>query len=111
MRAIGQHIPYDSMIVIFGCYRDKDISGMIRRVQLGADKAIFTTAGLPRSADPGELAAEYMERSGKMAQVAKNLDEALRVAMSALTREDLICITGSFYLVAEALKRFGQTSA
>lgn len=109
MRAIGQNISYDSMIVIFGCQKDKDISGMIRRIQLGADKIIFTSTGSPRSADPAELAAEYIDRSsGKMAQVAKRLEDAMRIATSALTREDLICITGSFYLVAEAIRKFGQ---
>jgi len=110
MRGIGQHITYDSMIVIFGCQRDKDIPGMIRRIQIGADKIIFTSTGSPRSAEPAELAAEYIERSGKMAQVAQNLDEAMRIALSALSREDLICITGSFYLVAEALRKYSVKS-
>ncbi|MHC4076792.1 MAG: bifunctional folylpolyglutamate synthase/dihydrofolate synthase, partial [Planctomycetota bacterium] len=36
--AIGQNIPYDSMVVIFGCNRDKDISGMLEKLQYGADK-------------------------------------------------------------------------
>jgi dihydrofolate synthase/folylpolyglutamate synthase len=107
MRAIGQNINYDSMIVIFGCHKDKDISGMIRRIQLGADKMIFIGTGSPRSADPVELAALYSEHSGKMAQVAGTLEEALRIAQSAATREDLICITGSFYLVAEAMREYG----
>lgn len=112
MRAIGQNITYDSMIVIFGCQRDKDISGMIRRIQLGADKIIFTTTGSPRSADPAELAAEYVDRSsGKMAQVAKRLEDAMQIATSALTREDLICITGSFYLVAEAMKKYTKLAS
>jgi dihydrofolate synthase/folylpolyglutamate synthase len=106
MRAIGQHIPYDSMIVIFGCQKDKDISGMIRRVQIGADKMIFTSTGSPRSADPNDLAALFTEHSGRMAQVAPTLDEAMHIATSAITREDVICITGSFYLVAEALRKF-----
>ena len=111
MRAIGQNITYDSMVVIFGCNRDKDIAGMIRRIQLGADKIIFTGTGSPRTAEPAELAAEYTERSGKMAQVADTLDEAMHIALSAVTREDLICITGSFYLVAEALRRHGAKPA
>ncbi len=102
MRAIGQNIPYDSMVVIFGCQADKDIDGMIDQVQLGADKAIFTHTESPRSADPHELAARYVGRSGKMAQVAEHLEEALQIASSAVTREDLICITGSFYLVGKA---------
>ena len=108
VRGIGQHIAYDSMIVIFACHKDKDVSGMIRQIQLGADKIIFTNTGSPRSCDPGELAAEYTERSGKMAQVATTLDAAMRIALSALTPEDLICITGSFYLVAEAIRNYGR---
>ena len=55
---------------------------------------------------PAELAAEYQEISGKMTQVAPTLDDALQTAMGAISREDLICVTGSFYLVGEA-KREG----
>lgn len=108
MRAIGQHVTYDSMIVIFGCQKDKDITGMLRRLQIGADKMIFTSTGSPRSADPTELAAEYVETSGKMAQVGETVEDAMAIATSAITREDLICITGSFYLVAEALRKFSS---
>jgi dihydrofolate synthase/folylpolyglutamate synthase len=102
MRAIGQNISYDSMVVIFGARADKDIRGMLRHIQLGADKVIFTTANSPKAADPVELAAEYAEQCGKMAQVAPTLEEALDIAERAVTREDLICITGSFYLVGRA---------
>lgn len=104
MRAIGQNVSYDSMVVIFGCRTDKDIPGMLDHIQLGADKVIFTGTGSPRSADPAELAAQYIERSGKMAQVAATLEEALDIAERAVTREDLVCVTGSFYLVGLAKK-------
>jgi dihydrofolate synthase/folylpolyglutamate synthase len=106
MRAIGQHIPYDSMVVIFGCCADKDVSGMLERITSGADKVIFVKVNSIRTADPEELAARYVEQFGKMAQVAQTLDEALSIAQRAVTKEDLICITGSFYLVGEAKKYF-----
>lgn len=109
MRAIGQHIPYDSMVVIFGCQKDKDIPGMIHRLQVGADKMIFTYTGSPRSADPAELAARYTEHTGRMAQVAETMDEAMRIATSAITPEDLICITGSFYLVGKAMRKYSTS--
>jgi len=51
-----------------------------------------------------ELAADYAEQCGKMAQVAVTLEEALDIAERAVTREDIICITGSFYLVGKAKK-------
>jgi dihydrofolate synthase/folylpolyglutamate synthase len=110
MRAIGQHIPYDSMVVIFGCCADKDVTGMLERVTHGADKVIFTRVDNIRSADPNELAARYTEAYGKMAQVAPTLAEALAIAYRAVTKEDLICITGSFYLVGEAKKFFAATN-
>ena len=106
MRTIGQNIPYDSMIVIFGCQRGKDIEGMIRHVQLGADKIIFTCSSSPNAVDPKELAACYVEQSGNMAQTAVDLDHALQIAQGAVADDDLICITGSFYLVGDAKKRF-----
>ncbi len=111
MRAIGQNLSYDSMVVIFGCQADKDIPGMIDHIQLGADKVIFTWVRSPRAADPAELAAAYTERCGKMSQVAADLAEALSIAERAITREDLICITGSFYLVGEAKRLITQRAA
>jgi dihydrofolate synthase / folylpolyglutamate synthase len=111
MKAIGQHIPYDSMVVIFGCCGDKDVPGMLERITSGADKVIFTRIDSVRSADPHELAVQYVELYGKMAQVAENLEEALSIANRAVTKEDLICITGSFYLVGEAKKYFAAKAA
>jgi len=106
MRAIGQHIPYDSMVVIFGCCSDKDVSGMLERITSGADKVIFTKVNNIRSANPDELAARYTELYGKMAQVAPTLEQALAIAQRAVTKEDLICITGSMYLVGDAKRYF-----
>lgn len=104
MRAIGQNVPYDSMVVIFGCQADKDYTRMLKHITIGADKVIFTSAGHPRSADPADLLATFMEMSGKMSQKADSLEDALDVAARAVGREDLICITGSFYLVGKAKK-------
>ena len=109
VRAIGAHLRYDSMVVIFGCAEDKDVKGMLAKIGLGADKIIFTrSAGNARSADPRELAKRYTEMTGKMAQVARSLSDALDVAGQAVSRDDLICITGSFYLAGEAKKHLAE---
>ena len=102
IQAVGQYIPYDSMVVIFGCGIDKDIPGMLEQLMRGADKVIFTRANHPRAADPAELANKYEMRSDRAAQVADNVADAIRIAYNAISREDLICITGSFYLIGEA---------
>ena len=108
MRAIGQNIPYDSMVVIFGCGSDKDIDGMLGRIRYGADKIIFTRSRSPKAVEPQDLADRFVATTGKMAQVAETLSEAVEIAKRAVTREDLICITGSFYLVGEAKKLLGE---
>jgi dihydrofolate synthase/folylpolyglutamate synthase len=109
-QAIGQHVPYDSMIVIFGCNTDKDVRGMLEQLQYGADKVIFTRSNSPKACFPQDLADMYTEICGKMCQTAMSLGEALRIARSAVSREDLICITGSFYLVGQAKERFEEAA-
>jgi len=108
IHAIGQNIPYDSMVVIFGCNSDKDVRGMLERLQYGADKVIFTRSNSPRAMPPEELAEMYTEISGKMCQTAPTLIQALQLAKNAVSKEDLICITGSFYLIGQAKVHFQQ---
>ena len=105
MRCVGAHVPYDSMVCIFGCCEDKDVPAMLEKVALGGDKIIFTRAKrTPRAMDPDDLQREIAETSGKMCQVARSLPDALYLASRAVGRDDLICVTGSFYLVGEAKK-------
>ena len=105
MRSVGAHIPYDSMVCIFGCCEDKDIPAMLASLVLGGDKIIFTKAkGNPRAALPEDLQRAFTEQCGKMSQVADTLDDALQLATRAVGRDDLICVTGSFYLAGETRK-------
>jgi len=46
-----------------------------------------------------------------MAQVADKLDDDLGIANRTVSKEDLISITGSFYLVGEAKKYFAAKQA
>ncbi len=109
IHAIGQNIPYDSMVVIFGCNRDKDVEGMLRQLQYGADKVIFTRSASAKAMSPEDLAEMYTEICGKMYQTATSLGGALQLAKNAVDKEDLICITGSFYLIGQAKTRFQPT--
>jgi len=106
IHAVGQNIPYDSMVVIFGCNSDKDVRGMLYKLQYGADKVIFTRSNSPKAVPPEDLAEMYTEICGKMCQTASSLGQALTLAKSAVSKEDLICITGSFYLIGQAKMRF-----
>ena len=66
---------------------------------------IFTRAqSNARSVDPEELQRLFMERSGKMSQIGRTLPEALELASRTVGREDMILVTGSFYLVGETIR-------
>ncbi|MBC8309639.1 MAG: bifunctional folylpolyglutamate synthase/dihydrofolate synthase [Phycisphaerales bacterium] len=112
IKSVGAHVPYDSMVCVFGCCQDKDVTGMLERISLGADKIIFTKAqGNPRAAEPHILQKQFAKISGKMTQVAETLPEALEIAAQAASREDLICVTGSFYLVGETKSHLSKLAA
>ncbi len=106
---IGAHVTYDSLIMIFGCAADKDIDKMLHSVAHTGDKVIFTKVkGNTRAADPADLAKRFSDQSGKMCQTADSLEEALSLAKRAAGRDDLVLITGSFYLVGEAKKLLAE---
>lgn len=112
VRAIGAHMRYDSMVVVFGCATDKDIDGMLEEISRGADKIVFTKSSVnPRAADPEVLRARYTELTGKMAQVEPDVRSAINTAARAVGRDDLMCVTGSFYVAGEAKKLLSEKAS
>jgi dihydrofolate synthase / folylpolyglutamate synthase len=112
VKAIGAHMKYDSMVVIFGCAQDKNVDGMLHMLALGADKVLFTKSSEnPRAMDPRELQRRFAEISPKMTQVVPKLKEAINTAHKAIGQDDLICVTGSFYLAGEAKKMLQDAKA
>ena len=106
MKAIGQHIPYDSMVVIFGCAADKDIDGMLDQIAIGADKVIFTKNGTLRSADPRNWPSASRSAPAAWPSGPTPSPTPSASPRSVATRGDIICVTGSFYLVGEAKRLF-----
>ncbi len=81
--------------VIFGVSRDKDISRMAELLR--GFEVILTRANTPRAAEPMVLAKHFPE-----AGITSSVEEALELA-----REEPTLITGSFYVVGEALRALG----
>jgi dihydrofolate synthase/folylpolyglutamate synthase len=112
IKSVGAHVPYDSMVCVFGVAQDKDIDTMLQKISLGADKIIFTKAkGHHRAVEPKILQKRFAEISGKMTQIADTLPEALEIAARASSQEDLICVTGSFHLVGETKSHLRQLAS
>lgn len=104
MRGIGSHLSFDSMICIFGCNADKDVDANLEKLAIGGDKIIFTKAsGQPRAMEPEDLVKRFEKLRNRTCQSAPTVEKAIQIAAQAAGREDLICVTGSFYLVGETM--------
>ena len=111
LKAVAAHIDFDSLIVVFGCSDDKDIDGMLKGVQSGADKVIFTCAtGNPRANDPEELRDRFEQLHNTMVDSRPTLREAINAAAVGIGGQDLIIVIGSFYLAGET-KRLIESRA
>ncbi|MCA9303486.1 MAG: bifunctional folylpolyglutamate synthase/dihydrofolate synthase [Phycisphaerales bacterium] len=103
LRAAGAHLDYDSLVVVFGCNRDKRVVEMLEMLERGADKVIFTRASTtPRAMAPEDLRALYVERKlAGMVQHEPTAKDAINNAARAVGPHDLILVLGSFYLAGE----------
>lgn len=103
MKTIGQWLQYDALVVIFGCAADKEVLPMLHALSMAADKVIFTKAADNlRAADPAVLAKKFSEIDGRPALHAPDLAAAVEMAKRTLTSNDVLAVTGSLYLVADA---------
>jgi dihydrofolate synthase/folylpolyglutamate synthase len=100
--AIKEYFDYKMCFVIFGTSCDKDISGMAQELQPLSHHIIITSSSHPRAA-PIQLLAEKFNTLGVKAMVVGNVTEALSKALALAKKTDLILITGSLFVVAEAI--------
>ena len=95
--------PAGKSILVIGISSDKDIPGIIRELAPVFTVVIATRARSPRSAQPETIAAEFA-RYGIMALTRDTVAKAIAEAQKAATEDDLICVTGSLYVVGEAIE-------
>jgi len=96
-------------ILIFAATREKDVTGMLRRLLPNFDDIILTRyVENPRGVPPAELKATIDDilaagppGSQPQVTVCDTPPAAWRHCQSILTAEHLVCIAGSFFLAAE----------
>jgi dihydrofolate synthase / folylpolyglutamate synthase len=89
-------------ILVFGASSDKDIAGVIRELAPVFQTVVISRAKSPRAAGPEMLAAEFA-KYGKKTHITESIAEAVSLARNLAGEKDLICITGSLYVVGEAI--------
>ena len=102
---------YDSrpLIFVFGAMRDKAISEMTEILFPLAERVVATRAENPRSASPEEI-QQAGSRTGAEIEVAAEIGAALERARESAGNETVVVVTGSIYLVGEAMRILGVSA-
>jgi dihydrofolate synthase/folylpolyglutamate synthase len=94
------------LIFIFAAMRDKAISEMTEILFPVAERVIATRAENPRSASPEEI-QRAGKRTGAAIEISADAAAALERAQVGARPETVIVVTGSIYLVGEAMRVLG----
>jgi len=93
------YLHYQKLYLIIGMVKDKDVNRALSQLPKTA-AYIFSQASIPRAmpADQLQQIAQGYHLSG---EVIPNVNDALEFALSKATKDDLILVCGSVFLVGE----------
>ncbi len=94
------------LIFVFGAMRDKAISEIAEILFPIADRVIATQPGNPRAATPEEI-RQAAGRTGTEIECAAGVAAALDRAREPALPDGVMVVTGSIYLVGEAMQVWG----
>ncbi|MFC1995326.1 bifunctional folylpolyglutamate synthase/dihydrofolate synthase [Chloroflexota bacterium] len=106
-QSLEQYFSFERAILIMGASYDKDIADIALALFAFFDRVIVTRSRHPRTMAPQLLKAEFA-KYGVTAQMAEDVSAALSQALDLAGDRDLICITGSLFVVAEAIEQVNK---
>ncbi|MGD0153307.1 MAG: folylpolyglutamate synthase/dihydrofolate synthase family protein [Thermacetogeniaceae bacterium] len=102
LRAALQEVyHYRRLILVLGMLGDKEREKVVAELAPLAAVVVITRPNSPRAGD-WELLATEARRYTKHVHQIEEIAAAVDVALEEAGPEDLVCVTGSFYMVAEA---------
>jgi dihydrofolate synthase/folylpolyglutamate synthase len=104
-RALKEEFSFKKLIFIFGVLKDKDYEIMLKKLLPLGDRLILTSPDTERAMPPEAIVPVAQQYLTKI-EIVKNSHEALKRALSIADQNDLICVTGSLYLIGEIKKAF-----
>jgi dihydrofolate synthase / folylpolyglutamate synthase len=104
--ALSQRYEGRPLLFIFGAMRDKAIAEMAEILFPIAERVVATRAENPRSATPEEI-CNVAGRTGVEIEIAPAVSEAIETARRVAPGGAVVVITGSIYVVGEAMQALG----
>jgi dihydrofolate synthase / folylpolyglutamate synthase len=94
------------VILVFSCLRGKDIKCMLKTIKSVVKKIYPTEISYIRKMPLDKIKKIVKEEGMEMVNTTGNPEQDLNKAIKDVADTDIIVVTGSFYLVGEALKQF-----
>jgi dihydrofolate synthase / folylpolyglutamate synthase len=102
LRTLDETFRSRRRILIFAATRDKDVSGMLRQLLPRFDSTVLTCCqNNPRHVPVESLSRLARQLGDQPRHVASDPAAAWKLARRFAGAEDLICVTGSFFIAAE----------
>jgi dihydrofolate synthase/folylpolyglutamate synthase len=101
--ALGEWFPGRRWTLIFGASADKDIAGVLEALLPVTSYVIVTRSDHPRALAPVKL-ADLVADLGGGAEISVGVDKALQQSLAVTGPDEGILITGSIFLVADAIE-------
>lgn len=101
VQALRAHFSFRRVLLVVGLNADKDIPAFAREFAGLDPDVIATRARLPRAAAP-DIVADAFREAGTAVRSAPAVAQAVDDALAEAGPGDLIFVTGSLYVVAEA---------
>lgn len=105
-QALMEYFPQQKFIFVLGMLADKERAKVVAELAPLAKQVTVTRSNNPRAGDWAAL-ADYMRKYLKDVYLVQDVGQAVQQAISRATEEDVICVTGSLYMVAEARETLG----
>ena len=102
-KALKQYFDFERAVLIFGASSDKNIAGMAAELASLSSTVIVSQSRHPRAIEPNALVSEF-SKWGIVPEVAENVASAVELALTRAQATDLICATGSLFIVAEVME-------
>lgn len=111
MRSLRQAFAYQRLILVLGTSSDKDIAGIVRELVPAAARVVLTQSRHPRSTPTAVLREQVLPLAHGLVEEASDVPPAIERARELADPQDLICVTGSLFVVAAAREALGLATA
>jgi dihydrofolate synthase/folylpolyglutamate synthase len=106
--ALTDSLRYQRLVLVFGMSADKDIAEAAAQIAPLADQVVLTQAMMHRAEWASELTRATWPLWRNAPHVRWTVAESLELARELAGPQDCICVTGSIFVVAEALQALGR---